>query len=719
MKIKEFSIIKYGPLKSIGPIELSDNFTLLSGKNEVGKSLTVDALTKFLLKKKARSFNAIKRVEEQPEGYLNLEIEGKTNKLPEQGIISEVSELSASECRNIFIIRDSDLSIEEEENFLTEVTDKLTGLKANLITDLKDKIRDIIRITPTGKFKSTKEDNHLGDRVDEAENLIKKIDELVEKLKDREYEKIESKLINFKNKKEEIEDKLNRLEIAQKKQKYEKAEKSLSKIKKAEEKIKNLRIYKEEDWQKWRDNKKELERINKEIEELDSKLKENKDKREELRKKEKEIERERYSLSKKTGQTESFKVDSILSVVLTVINLIIWYLTSIRALLFSTLVLGAISLFIILKGIYRKPGQISKKKEKELAEKEKELEQVKEEKIKFEDRVKNLEKDIQKNKKTKEKKQKMIEKLKKEGKVEKLEDYKEKLEEKQKKEEIIKEAETILTNLFGGERLKEWQKRKKNLEEYKSKEPGIEYEESKVQKLKEDLDKTKKEINNKKEEVEKSKEDIREIERRSNQALDLKDDFYYCDTFSDLEGIKIKLKNFIEEHRKEKENAIKVIKILKKLEQEEKEKIAELFGKDSLASDYFKKITEEEYEKVTFNQDKGTIEVINKEGKTLEASKLSGGAYDQLFFSIRLALAEKLLDKEKGFFIMDDPFIKSDLKRLKTQLQILKDISFKLGWQILYFTAKGEELEEGTVGEIRSLLNEDIKKDKIKNIKIK
>ena len=55
-----------------------------------------------------------------------------------------------------------------------------------------------------------------------------------------------------------------------------------------------------------------------------------------------------------------------------------------------------------------------------------------------------------------------------------------------------------------------------------------------------------------KEEVEKSKEDIREIERRANQALDLKDDFYYCDTFSDLEGIKIKLKNFIEKQRKEK-----------------------------------------------------------------------------------------------------------------------------------------------------------------------
>jgi hypothetical protein len=79
----------------------------------------------------------------------------------------------------------------------------------------------------------------------------------------------------------------------------------------------------------------------------------------------------------------------------------------------------------------------------------------------------------------------------------------------------------------------------------------------------------------------------------------------------------------------------------------------------------------------------------NEDGKILEAEKLSGGAYDQLYLSIRLALGEKLLKGKKGFFIMDDPFVKADSDRLKRQIEMLWRIK-DLGWQILYFSAKGE-----------------------------
>ncbi|MCL0077979.1 hypothetical protein M1N61_02895, partial [Peptococcaceae bacterium] len=77
------------------------------------------------------------------------------------------------------------------------------------------------------------------------------------------------------------------------------------------------------------------------------------------------------------------------------------------------------------------------------------------------------------------------------------------------------------------------------------------------------------------------------------------------------------------------------------------------------------------------------------DGAILEAEKLSGGAYDQLYFSIRLALGEKLLKGKKGFFIMDDPFIKADPDRLQRQIEMLRKIS-ESGWQVIYFSAKSE-----------------------------
>jgi exonuclease SbcC len=82
---------------------------------------------------------------------------------------------------------------------------------------------------------------------------------------------------------------------------------------------------------------------------------------------------------------------------------------------------------------------------------------------------------------------------------------------------------------------------------------------------------------------------------------------------------------------------------------------------------------------------------------------LSAGTYDQLYLTIRLGLGEQLLKGNKGFFIMDDPFVKSDMDRLKKQIKLLKKIS-KTGWQIIYFTAKEE---------VKELFERDIKNNKI------
>ena len=92
----------------------------------------------------------------------------------------------------------------------------------------------------------------------------------------------------------------------------------------------------------------------------------------------------------------------------------------------------------------------------------------------------------------------------------------------------------------------------------------------------------------------------------------------------------------------------------------------------------------------------------------LAAEKLSGGAYDQLYLSIRIALGEKLLKGRKGFFILDDPLVKADPDRLQEQIETLKKIS-ELEWQVMYFSAKGE---------IKGALEEDIKKGTINYVEV-
>jgi uncharacterized protein YhaN len=71
---------------------------------------------------------------------------------------------------------------------------------------------------------------------------------------------------------------------------------------------------------------------------------------------------------------------------------------------------------------------------------------------------------------------------------------------------------------------------------------------------------------------------------------------------------------------------------------------------------------------------------------------LSGGAFDQLYLAVRLAIARRLLGERRGFFLLDDPFIKADRERLARLVDTLLELAAD-GWQFLYFTAKDEVVD--------------------------
>jgi DNA repair protein SbcC/Rad50 len=203
------------------------------------------------------------------------------------------------------------------------------------------------------------------------------------------------------------------------------------------------------------------------------------------------------------------------------------------------------------------------------------------------------------------------------------------------------------------------------------------------------------------------RKELKEVERETIDILRLKEPLY-CETSVDLKVIKAELQSFVQENENNKDNASKAIEIFEEIESEEKVKVSELFGSVSLVSKHFNEITNGLYEEVFLDQETMKIQVKRRGGKILAAEKLSGGAYDQLYLSIRLALGEKLLKDKKGFFIMDDPFIKADPDRLGRQIQTLKKIS-ELGWQVMYFSAKGE---------IKDALEEDIGRGTINYVEV-
>ena len=769
MKIKEFSITRYGPLPDTGKI-LLDKFNLFFGKNEDGKTLTIDAFVKLLLGRNMKDFQNINRVDEKPEGYIIIEDDkGKEIKLSKKKDLTKTVGLTTSECRNVFIIRNSDLSIAQESEFYTDVTDRLTGLRTKEISSIKKKLQELGRLTRAesdSEFSDKKEFEYIKSRLNDASKLLEEINILKDKIIKEKFDILEEESVKCKEEIEGVEQEVVTLENARKREKYEKGKGALDKLKEAFEEFRDLKIYNEDDKQLWRDHERDSQKYNKEKEIFSAEVKEiekefkdttkelngverdfrifderKKKLDEEIRPELKNYEIKSGDLAKKERKNRYFTLMGIISAILLGISLLGVILNAplpfyILVVFFLILVISGVFKFQLTKDdawlakeFERVKLNLSKygldaedignillkiqKFDEEYYKKNSELQDIKRKKENLEGKIKELRyKKIPDIDKKIEDTEDKIDEIKTKPGEASLGKYTEKINAKQKLERLIERQKSVLKSHFGGnnekleENISQWEEEIGNFAEYKDKAKEIKYSETAVTELeekKQGFEKKLEEINDNMESLQKEME---EVQRKVNKILRAEEELY-CKTSVDLKAVKDRLQKFINKNESNKDNVLEVIKYFEEIEAEEKEKVSELFGKESSISKYFNEITDGFYKEVTFSQETEGIEVKRMDGEILGAEKLSGGAYDQLYFSIRLALGEKLLKGNKGFFIMDDPFVKADPDRLKRQINALKKIT-KLGWQVLYFSAKGEiydalkiDIENGTVNYIK------------------
>jgi len=770
MRIKEFSIRRYGPLPDTGRVVLG-KFSLLYGKNEDGKTLTIDALVKLLLQHDSRLFKKIDRVDEDPDGYVIIEVEGGQEvKLPEGGDLPTITDLTPEECCNVFIIRNSELSIGLESDFYRDVTDRLTGLKTKEISSIKNELQEIGKLTRADSSASLRDRGEkLKTRTKDAEDLIGKIKGLEKELKEEEFDKLEEMLLNTKEHISEISSRLELFEDARKREKYEKGKEAYKALMSAQQNLHELEVYSDEDvklWESFERNikswEKDKERLQSEVDTKKRELEQNevtlKEKKRELEvlrgRKERvdnEIEPERKNYEMGLGKVKSeeargkfFAAAGIASTVLLLVSIVGLMLNPsplfyglFTCFLISTGVSGALRFSFVrekahLAAVFERirlaasrfevaGGNIEEilsniqKLKEEYSKRESETREADEELSSLKREVKRLqETEIPVlEEKIREAAQEIQDLTQKSG-ANTLQEYSEKLQSKRGYEKLSETQCGILRSHFGSrgenweENLSYWANEIKTLEEFEHKAKEITYDEGAVSRLKIDREALLREKQGLESKTAKFSEKLREIERAANNILQLKDDCLYCATSVDLKMVKDKLSEFINEIETEKTNALAAIWVFERLEEKEEQKISGLFGKDSRVSRYFQEITDGIYQEVDFVlEDVKGIRVRLQNGNTLAADKLSGGAYDQLYLSIRLALGEKLLKGAKGFFILDDPFIKADEERLQHQIDILRRVS-KSGWQILYFTAKKEirdalkqDIEAGNVGYVK------------------
>jgi len=759
MRIKEFFIKRYGPLRDRS-YALSGSFNLFFGKNEEGKTLTIDALVKLLLGRNIKDFERIDRVEEIPEGYLIVENdEGREVKMPEKGNLTILAHLNPSECRNLFIIRNSDLSIVPENEFYTSVTDQLMGVRTEEISKIKETLREMARITPSGSFRDMKEEK-LKTRIEQSSGLISRIESLVLEVKEGQFDRLEEELAGCQDERDRIIQEIGDLEGARKREKYEGGRQALTKLRASLGKLEEMEVYTAEKAQLWRDCERDIQRLGEEKNRLETDVEglrtELKATSERLNDRERDLrileetktildQEVRQELSVYERDRQKLELQDQRS------RLLSWTWMVCAGLLGICLVgimLRPFPVFFILGGLFLAAtvfcwilkyrfvrckaslenvferirlilskwkldaesieGILSKiqKFDTEYQSKNEELQDTKRKKETIEERIRELRESVIPEV---EKKFKgagdQIDEIMIKSKQTLLGAYMKKLRLKEELKKTIGETQSVLKSHFGepsgqlDQNVEHWEKEIAALEIHRDESVDVKYSEeamSKLEKKKREIDERLEEMNRK---VGSFQKEMAEIERRVNEILRSKEEYMYCRTSVDLEAVKKELQRFIDDNETNRDNVLRALEIFEEIEVEEREKISELFDPLSPISEYFSGITGGLYKEVTLNHESGEIEVTRRDGNRLGAEKLSGGAFDQLYLSIRLALGKKLLKGERGFFIMDDPFIKADPDRLRRQLEILKGIS-ESGWQIMYFSAK-EEVQNALAGDIK------------------
>ncbi|WP_379153711.1 AAA family ATPase [Paenibacillus sp. sgz5001063] len=94
-----------------------------------------------------------------------------------------------------------------------------------------------------------------------------------------------------------------------------------------------------------------------------------------------------------------------------------------------------------------------------------------------------------------------------------------------------------------------------------------------------------------------------------------------------------------------------------------------------LASEYFARLTEGEYQRVVMTVGNKELKAEHKSMGLLESGLLSRGTAEQLYLAIRLALAETMTQQANLPLLFDDLFVNFDEQRLHAALSLLGELS--------------------------------------------
>lgn len=760
MRIKQLHVSRYGPMAPFENDELG-NFALVHGANERGKTLLIDALIRLLFKKELRKTvrrhfgvgnRNMNRVLENPEGYVVLQTGSKEHKLEANQTLNDVLQVAITpdDFRNVFVVRDGDLTLRDEDKYYSRVSEKLTGLRSSEIDRLmralqkRGKLRSA---TPDSDLANSLEQGKIADKVKDAESLIREIRALRETLLAEKFDELESEQITIHDRLRVLGREAELQRVAGDRKKFRKARRALGDLKRMKKTLASLESLDSEQLKRWQklisrrestetdiaEEKKEAEKTERAIRSAKKALNAQEAKTREFEEKLNRIDAElkpsvdeyqyeRAEFRRLEPQTGTYRKGLFATAGITALALI-GYLVHPSIVI---AVIGAAALAVWFGLGFKQlklrsaEGRLRAKMEKLSANSKRcgiELESVDEvistiadlerELSSQQQETQSLKGDLQNLVKEKRRIENRIEvkselmadldaeilELRTDTQMATVGDYQAAIERRTKLAAAADAKVMILqdlmpTKLVGDSALDDWDRR---IAVQLQATDGHEQVEFNAEALKRTtaeiaaLEERKKEIHSA---LLQGSRKLHSVEVKAKELAVL-DSSPPCRSTQELDYIGSLIVQFCDRVRRDQRIAQQAIEICRLVDAEERARVSDLFGPDSPVSEHVATITDGRYREVHYEADKNYVYLVDAAGDRIPAVNLSGGAFDQLYFAIRITIATRLLADEKGFLILDDPFVKADDERLDRMMEMLRRLA-EGGWQILYFSAKDE-----------------------------
>ncbi|QKY19700.1 hypothetical protein B4589_004635 [Halolamina sp. CBA1230] len=268
MRLTTAEVDRYGPLYDCRP-PCQDGITVLSGSNEAGKTLFLEAVLQLLEPEVSGVMNPGPRVSDSPTGRVVVENGGDQYECDGTTSLSDISPIEPRHLQSVFVVQDNDLALPSDQEYYTSLIEKLGDIHTTEINAIQSELKDRGRLTDTRlNISSDQSYNNAGDVHEKAGTLAEEIRDYTEQIKAEGLDELETRRLRLKRELQKVREGLQEQQEAKTVAEYERLSNRLATYRSTSDRLADVEGFDRETLTELRELQNDIERDRDELQSL-------------------------------------------------------------------------------------------------------------------------------------------------------------------------------------------------------------------------------------------------------------------------------------------------------------------------------------------------------------------------------------------------------------------------------------------------------------------